>query len=169
MVFASVIELIIRVIVVVAAFWLASEFLIRVITSAGTRAGVSQAELHFFKEGIRAFFIIITTVVVIHISQLTSEFTALTLSGILAITLSLALQTTLSNMISGILVLLDNTIRINDLIEQSGIKGVVVKIGLRNSWIKTGDGNLVIISNSQIANGPLINYTASERLLKKLS
>jgi small-conductance mechanosensitive channel len=54
------------------------------------------------------------------------------------------------------------------LIEFNGTKGKVVKIGLRNIWVKTVEGNLVIISNSQIANGPLINYTVGERLLKKL-
>jgi hypothetical protein len=49
-----------------------------------------------------------------------------------------------------------------------GIKGEVVKIGLRNSWLKTSAGSVVIISNSQIANGPLTNYSASERLLRGL-
>jgi small conductance mechanosensitive channel len=164
----SGIELIVRIIVAVAAFWLTCEFLTRVITSAARRAGVSHAELRFFKEGIRVIFMLLAIVAVIHLSGLTSEFTALTFSGIVAIALSLALQTTLSNTISGILLLLDNTLRINDSIEYGGIKGEVVKLGLRNSWIKTGDGKLVIIANSQIANGPLINYTAGERLVKKL-
>jgi len=164
----SIIELALRVIVAVVGFWLIGEFMTRVITHAARRAGISKAEIRFFREGISAVFILLTIVAVIHVSGLTSEFTALTLSGIVAIALTLALQTTLSNVISGILVLLDNTIRISDLIEYSGIKGEVVKIGLRNSWIKTGEGNLVIISNSQIASGPLINYTASGRLLKKL-
>jgi len=165
---ASIMGLAVRVIVAVAGVWIIGEFLTRVITHAARRAGISKAEIRFFREGISAVFVLLAVVAVIHLSGLTSEFTALTLSGIVAVALSLALQTTLSNVISGILVLLDNTIRISDLIEYSGIKGQVVKIGLRNSWVKTGEGSLVIISNSQIANGPLINYTASERLLKKL-
>ena len=164
----AVIELIIRIIVAVVAFYFTGEFFVRVITSAARRAGVSQAEVRFFKEGISVVFILLAAVAVIHLSGLTSEFTALTLSGIVAVVLSLALQTTLSNTISGILLLLDNTLRVNDSIEYSGIKGVVVKLGLRNSWVRTGEGNLVIISNSQIANGPLINHTAGERLAKKL-
>lgn len=110
-------ELVIRVIVAVTAFLLMTEFLIRVITSAAKRAGVLQGELRFFKEGTRVVFIVLTIVTVIQLSGLTSEFTALTLSGIMAIMISLALQTTLSNVISGILMLLDNTIRINDSIE----------------------------------------------------
>jgi small-conductance mechanosensitive channel len=165
---ASLVELLIRIVVALAGFWLISQLLIRAVTAAARRAGVPQGQVRLIKEGIASVFIVLAVIAVVHVSGLTSEFTALTISGIAAIVLSLALQATLSNMISGILVLLDNTLRVNDLIEYSGAKGQVVKIGLRNTWIKTADGNVVIISNSQIANGPLINYTAGDRLLRKL-
>ncbi len=105
---------------------------------------------------------------VVHVTGLTSEFTALTISGIAAIALSLALQISLSNVISGLSLLAGNTLSINDSIEYSGIKGQVVKIGLMSSWVKTNEGNIAMISNSYLANGPLINYTAGERLMKKL-
>jgi small-conductance mechanosensitive channel len=163
----SLVGLLIRVVVVLATFWLISELIVHVISVAAKRAGVSQGQVRLFKEGIGSIFVVLAIIAVIHISGLTSEFTTLTISGIAAIVLSLALQTSLSNVISGVLLLLDNTLRIDDLIEYSGIKGQVVKIGLRSSWVKTSEGNIVIISNSQIANGPLINYTAGERLMKK--
>ena len=152
----------------IAGFWLASQLLVGTVTAAARRAGVPQGQVRLIKEGIRSIFIVLAIIAVVHISGLTSEFTTLTISGIVAIALSLALQATLSNMIAGVLVLFDNTLRVNDLIGYSGIKGEVVKIGLRNTWVKTEEGNVAIISNSQIANGPLINYTAAERLLKKL-
>ena len=165
---ASLVGLLIRVTVTLAGFWLVSELLIRVITAAAKRAGVSRGQVRLLKEGIGSVFVVLAIIVVVRLSGLTSEFTTLTASGIVAIMLSLALQATLSNVISGILVLLDNTLRVKDSIEFSGIKGEVAKIGLRNIWVRTVEGNVVIISNSQIANGPLINYTAGERLLKKL-
>ena len=165
---ASLVGLLIRVAVTLAGFWLVSELLIRVITAAAKRAGVSPGQVRLLKEGIGSVFVVLAIIVVVRLSGLTSEFTTLTASGIVAIMLSLALQATLSNVISGILVLLDNTLRVKDSIEFSGIKGEVAKIGLRNIWVKTVEDNVVIISNSQIANGPLINYTAGERLLKKL-
>jgi small-conductance mechanosensitive channel len=164
----SLVELLIRVAVTVAGFWLASQLLIRAVTAAARRAGVPQGQVRLIKEGIASIFVVLAIIAAVHVSGLTSEFTALTISGIAAIVLSLALQATLSNMISGILLLLDNTLRVNDRIEYSGAKGEVVKIGLRSTWVKTAEGNIVIISNSQIANGPLINYSAGERLLKNL-
>ena len=165
---ASLVGLLIRVAVTLAVFWLTSQLLIRVVAAAARRAGVTPGQVRLIEEGIASVFVVLAIIALVHLSGLTSEFTALTISGIAAIVLSLALQATLSNMISGILLLLDNTLRVNDLIEYSGAKGEVVKIGLRNTWVKTAEGNVVVISNSQIANGPLINYTAGERLLRKL-
>jgi len=164
----SLIGLLIRVALTLAGFWLVSQLLVQAVTAAAKRAGVAQGQVRLIKEGIRSVFAVFTIIIVVDISGLTSDITSITISAIAAIVLSLGLQATLSNVISGFLVLLDNTLRVNDSIEYGGIKGGVVKIGLRNVWVKTAEGNLVIISNSQIANGPLTNFTASERLLKKL-
>ena len=164
----SLLELLIRVSLTLVGFWLVSQFLVQFVTHAARRAGVTQGQVRLIKEGIRSIFAVLAIIAVVNISGLTSDITTLTISAISAVVLSLGLQATLSNVISGFLVLLDNTLRISDSIEYGGIKGEVVKIGLRNVWVKTAEGNLVIISNSQIANGPLINYSASERLLKKL-
>jgi small-conductance mechanosensitive channel len=169
MIEAPILELVVKVVVIIAAFWLVGELLVRVvITPSAKRAGVSQGQLRIFEDGLRFFLMVLAIVAVVRVSGLASEFTTLTISGVAAIALSLALQTSLSNVIAGVLLLFDNTLRINDLIEYGGIKGQVVKIGLRSSWVKTGEGNIVIISNSYIANGPFINYTAGERLMKKL-
>jgi len=111
---------------------------------------------------------VLAVIEIVNVSGLTSEFTVLTISGIIAIALTLALQTTLTNVISGVLVILEGSVRTKDMIQFSGITGEVVKLGLRNVWVQTNDGNLVIISNSQVATGPLINYTAKERLQAKL-
>jgi len=160
--------LIVNVTVTIVGFWLFGEFLIRVITPAAKRAGLLAGQIRLIKEWIWLLMAVLALGGVVQIIGVASEFTTLTISGIIAVAFSLALQTTLSNIISGILLLFDNTIRVNDLIEFSGFKGQVVKIGLRSTWIKTGEGNIVITSNNSIVNGPLINMTAAERLQKKL-
>ena len=165
---ASLLNIAVEILVTVGGVLLAGLLLSRIITTAAKRAGVPETQLHFFRDAMRGIFILLSIVAAIHISGLTSEFTALTLSGIFAIALSLALQTTLTNIISGILLLLDGSIRVKDSIEFSSVKGEVVRIGLRNTWIKTTDGTVVIVSNSQLAAGPLMNHTASQRLLAKL-
>jgi small-conductance mechanosensitive channel len=165
---ASLLDLAVQLVITAGAILLTGLLLSRVIITAAKKAGVPHTQLHFFRDAMRALFILLAIVAVIHVSGLTSQFTALTLSGIVAIALSLALQTTLTNVISGILLLLDGSIRVGDSVEFSAIKGVVVRIGLRNTWIKNNDGTVVIVSNSQLAGGPLKNYTGSQRLLEKL-
>jgi small-conductance mechanosensitive channel len=160
--------LIVNLAVTIVGFWLFGEFLIRVITPAARRAGLLTGQIRLIKEWIWLLIAVLAIGAVVHIIGLASQFTTLTISGIIAVAFSLALQTTLSNVISGILLLLDNTLRVNDLIEFSGFKGQVVKIGLRSTWIKTSEGNMMITSNNSIVNGPLINKTAAERLEKKL-
>ncbi|MDA4112859.1 MAG: mechanosensitive ion channel family protein [Thaumarchaeota archaeon] len=83
------------------------------------------------------------------------------------VALSLALQTTLANIISGILKLSDGAIHAGDVIEYGGAKGRVVRIALRNTWIKTESGSIAVVSNTSLSNGSLINHSAVRRLSKK--
>jgi small conductance mechanosensitive channel len=101
------------------------------------------------------------------LTGLASEFTALTLSGIGALAVSLALQNTLSNIISGIFLFSDGLIHLNDIVEYSSVRGKVVRIALRNTWIKMDSGEIAVISNSLLSGGPLINHSATARLSKK--
>ena len=100
-------------------------------------------------------------------SGLSSLFTGLTVSAVLAVAVSLALQTTLSNVISGLLLFSDGVLRLGDTIAYSGAEGQVVRVGLRNTWIKTKEGHLTVVANTSLSNGPLINKTATDRLARK--
>jgi len=104
---------------------------------------------------------------VLSATRIASEFTTLTVSGIAALAVSLALQTTLSNVISGVLLFNDGAIRLHDSIEFGGVKGKVIRVALRNTWIKMESGSLVIVSNSSLSSGPLVNHSATDRLSKK--
>jgi small-conductance mechanosensitive channel len=85
--------------------------------------------------------------------------------GIGGLAISLAAQDTLSNMISGIMLLMDQPFRIGDSIEIQGLTagmsttGDVVDIGLRSTRIRTGDNRMVIVPNLSISKNQVINYT----------
>jgi len=138
-----------------------------VIRRAAKLAGASPTVIRDIGAGLRIIAIIAIASGILSLTGLASEFTALTISGIGAIAVSLALQNTLSNIISGILLFYDGAIRLNDEITYSGIKGKVVRVALRNTWIRTDDGELVIVSNSSLSSGPLTNHTAGTRLKRK--
>ena len=81
--------------------------------------------------------------------------------GIAGLALSLAAQDTLSDAISGFIILADRPYRIGDRIEIQGVGtwGDVVDIGLRTTSIRTRDNRMVIVPNSMIGKNQVINYT----------
>lgn len=145
----------------------AEEILSFIIRGIAKRAGAAPTVTRDIGASFRIIALALVLSDVLSFSGLSSLFTGLTVSAVLAVAVSLALQTTLSNVIAGILLLSDGVVRLHDTIEYSGAKGEVVRIGLRNTWIKTKEGNISVIGNSSLSGGPLINYTAAERLSKK--
>ena len=145
--------------------------LTRFVRRIARRAGVSKQVVSSITELIGVLMLLAGVGVLSTVSGLSSYFTALTISGIAGLAASLALQTTLSNVISGVLMLHDGVVHIGDDLQYGGpggLRGTVVRISLRSTWIRTGDGVISVIGNSTLAAGPLINYTAKLRLAKKL-
>ena len=81
--------------------------------------------------------------------------------GIGGLAISLATQDTLSNMVSGVMLVIDQPFRISDRIEIQGLNtsGEVMDIGLRSTRIRTDENRMVIVPNSTISRNYVINYT----------
>ena len=89
---------------------------------------------------------------------------ALTVSAIAGIAITLALQTTLQNILAGFILMQERFLHLVDQVQFSGIKGTVVGIGLVSVVVKTETGALASISHSNLLAGPLVNFTAAQRL-----
>lgn len=163
----TLLEAVAQSVVSVAAIILVEESLRTVTTRTLKRAGAGRTVVGDIGGAFRAMALITIGFVVLGITGLASEFTALTFSGIAALAASLALQSALSNIIAGILLFHDGAIHLNDEVEYGGVKGKVARVALRNTWIKTDAGTIVIVSNSSLSSGPLTNHSATERLSKK--
>lgn len=78
--------------------------------------------------------------------------------GIGGIAIAFALQESLANIFGGISVILDKTIRVDDWIKlEDGTVGVILRIGLRSTKLKTFDNEILFVPNSQIANSKVQN------------
>ena len=75
--------------------------------------------------------------------------------GVGGIAVALAAQKTLENVIAGISLILDEAVRIGDVLKMGDMIGEVDHIGLRSTRIRTLDRTVVTIPNSQIANASL--------------
>jgi potassium-dependent mechanosensitive channel len=88
----------------------------------------------------------------------------LTFSAIVGLGITLALQTTIANVIAGFILLQDRLLRLNDSVQIGGVRGQVVQLGLVTALLRLEDGSIASVSNSSLLSGPLINRTAGERL-----
>jgi len=164
----DIIFLIVEIALIVLGSALFTEALIRGLSRLVRKAGAHAGLARSIREAFTVIWITLAGVAILSLTGIASEFSFLTISGIVGLTASLALQNTLSNIISGVLLLSDGVLRLDDSVEYSGVKGVVVKIGLRATWVKTDRGDIAVISNNYLVNGPLVNHTATQRLERKL-
>lgn len=119
-----------------------------------------EAVLLLGERTIRALLLLVGLMVVL--SEIGFNISALlTAIGIGGLALSLAAQDTIANMISGVIILIDQPFRAGDRIEIQELStwGDVVSIGLRSTRIRTLDNRLVIVPNSSISNNQVVNYT----------
>lgn len=86
-------------------------------------------------------------------------------AGIAGIAVGFAAKDTLSNLIAGVLLIIDRPFEIGDRIEVwtspqgSSTWGDVIDIGLRATKIRTTDNIVIIIPNNQIMTRDIVNYT----------
>ncbi|HZY94780.1 MAG TPA: mechanosensitive ion channel domain-containing protein [Candidatus Bathyarchaeia archaeon] len=158
----------IEVVVIIAVSITAGEWVRLAAVRLAKRAGASPEVTGAIRDAVRALWIVGTIAGVLIVTGVANSFQALTIGGLAGLTVSLALQSTLSNILASILFFNDNTLRLNDIVSYGGIRGAVIRISLRTTWIKSDDGNITIVSNNTLMNGPFTNYTAKERLMKKL-
>ena len=86
-------------------------------------------------------------------------------AGILGVAVGFAAKDTLSNLIAGILLIIDRPFEVGDRIEVwsapagSATWGDVIDIGLRATKIKTTDNIIIVIPNNEIMRRDIVNYT----------
>jgi small-conductance mechanosensitive channel/CRP-like cAMP-binding protein len=91
--------------------------------------------------------------------------TLIATSGVFAIILGLAMQSTLSDLFSGIALNLSRPYGIGDwLVLGDGIAGRVVETNWRSTHLLSGTNDLIIVPNSDLAKARLINLSSPERI-----
>jgi len=84
----------------------------------------------------------------------------LTALGVTGLAVALALQDTLANFFAGIHILVEQPISVGDLIKlEGGEEGSVTDIGWRTTRVRTGANNMVVVPNTKITSGILVNYS----------
>lgn len=83
--------------------------------------------------------------------------------GLGGVALGFALKDILSNLVSGLLILMSHTFEIDDQIVVGDTEGTVERIEVRATHIRTYDGRLVLVPNGEVFTSRVTNNTASPR------
>jgi len=95
------------------------------------------------------------------IAQIPLKIFAL-LGGALAIGFGFGSQNIIKNFISGIILMVEQPIRVGDIIQVEGSEGRIIRIGARSTHIRTYDNIDILVPNSILLENNVINWTLSD-------
>ena len=113
---------------------------------------------------------LVTLAVVLSLTSIGVDFSTFALfTGALGVGVGLGLQRTVSNLFSGIILLLDKSIKPGDVIEVGGTYGWVSSLGARYVSVETRDGTEFLIPNEDIITHQVVNWShRSDRVRLKV-
>ncbi|WP_298486938.1 mechanosensitive ion channel family protein [uncultured Maribacter sp.] len=85
-------------------------------------------------------------------------------AGISGLVIGLALQGTLSNLLSGVILSFRKKVQIGNWVKTTGYEGEIVDISLNSFILKEADNSMVIIPNKTIIENPLKNFSLTKTM-----
>ncbi|MEY2969751.1 MAG: hypothetical protein RLZZ599_124 [Bacteroidota bacterium] len=108
-------------------------------------------------------YLIYTVAFVIALETIGVKITAiLAASTALFVGLGLGLQDAFKDLASGVIILMERTLSVGDIIQMGEQIGKVESVGLRTTSVRTRDDILVIMPNHKMTNETVVNLTHSE-------
>ncbi|WP_262694246.1 mechanosensitive ion channel family protein [Kordiimonas aquimaris] len=96
------------------------------------------------------------------------DLTALAVfGGALGVGIGFGLQKVVGNFISGIILLVDRSIKPGDVIETAGTYGTINRLAARYTSVITRDGTEFLIPNEDMITQPVVNWSHSNRLVRR--
>jgi small-conductance mechanosensitive channel len=152
------------VLIAVAAWWAARwvEYAIRRL-AAGRAGGGSAFPVAYAMARLVRYLVWIVAVG-IGLKYLGLDLSGFALiGGALGVGIGFGLQNIVSNFISGVILLVDRSLKIGDFVElESGVRGQVQEVSLRCTRITTNDLVDILVPNSEFVNGRVTNWTYDE-------
>ena len=153
--------LIVRAVIVILIGLLLIKVIMTVSRKIMNRSRLRGLAGNFLLAILKSLLVFVYLIVIMRVLGIdTSSMIALLAAGGLA--LSLALQSTLSNFASGMILVSNHPFKEGDFIDAAGVSGTVEKITLFSTKLKTPDNKVVTLPNSSVAGGNIVNYSTEE-------
>lgn len=122
----------------------------------------NKAAIYLARDIINYIIYFIALMIILQFFGINLAGTLLSL-GIVGIAVSFAAKDIISNLFSGIILIIGKSIQVGDTIEINNKKGVVERISLRSTTIVDDNGIKDIIPNSTLTNYPYLQYKHPEK------
>lgn len=153
---------IIKFLVILMAFYFGASIIAGFIRRAASRVkNASQLLITFLGKFVKQVIMVIGVIVALAALEVNIA-PLLAAVGAAGFVVGFALQDTLSNFASGLLILAYNPFDEDDVIEAAGVSGMVSSVSLFSTHIRTFDNKVMIVPNNDIWGGTITNATASK-------
>src|SRR6516165_4245710 len=113
-------------------------------------------------------FALITVAVVLALGSVGIDLTAIAVfSGAVGVGIGLGLQKVVSNLVSGVILLVDRSIKPGDVIEMEDRYGWITSLNARYVSLATRDGKELLIPNEDLITGRVTNWSYSSDLIRQ--
>ncbi len=147
---------------ILAAFYILALILSSVVRHVAQRIkGASQLLQNFLAGFVKQLVVIVGVIVALSALELNISPLLAAIGGA-AFVIGLALQGTLSNFASGLIILGYRPFDVGDVIDAGGVSGIVDSMNLISTRIRTFDNKVMIVPNNLIATDTITNASASE-------
>ena len=155
----SIMDILKVLLILILGFILASLYKRRIMKLTTTRERFSRSSAKMISNV--GYYILIFITLLIALNSIGLDLSNLGLvAGALSIGIGFGLQTIVSNLSAGIILMFERTIRLGDYIEVSdSIRGTVSDMKMRSTTVTTNDNIDVIIPNSSFIQNNVINWT----------
>jgi len=134
----------------------------RMITRKGLTRGEVDATLVPFVAKL-VYYAVLAVVVIAALNRLGVATTSVVaIFGAAGLAVGLALQGTLANFASGVMLLIFRPFSIGDFVDAGGTAGTVMEIGIFATTLKSPDNIKIIVPNSQISSATISNYNGND-------
>jgi small-conductance mechanosensitive channel len=123
-----------------------------------------ESRAAFYAVGRIVHYVILVSAVVVALSVAGLDLSQFTLfMSALGVGLGFGMQSVIANFLSGLIILFERHLKVGDFVElESGVTGEVREIRMRATRITTNENIDVLVPNSELTTGRVINWTLDE-------
>jgi small conductance mechanosensitive channel len=147
------------VVILLLGMWL-SRRLSKTLDRAFERAHMEATLRGFLRNIAYAAMLVIVTVAALQ-SLGVPTTSVMAVLGAAGLAIGLALKDSLSNIASGVMLIVQRPFHVGDVVQAAGLEGTVDQIRVFQTRLRTADNRMVIVPNSLITTAPIINFTAN--------